>query len=110
MFSNVRVTPFEKDSLRGLASVKVGDAVYLTGLKVVMGKNGLFVGMPSQQNKAGEYKDIYFPSSKEARGTLQKMVLDEYHKQIGAATETPATPPPTDTTPPIPVNDDDIPF
>ena len=46
MFSNVRVTPFEKDSLRGLASVKVGDAVFLTGLKVVMGKNGLFVGMP----------------------------------------------------------------
>jgi hypothetical protein len=53
IFSQVRVSLMEKDSLRGLATVKAHDSLFLTGLRVVEGKNGLFVSMPNRKTAAG---------------------------------------------------------
>jgi stage V sporulation protein G len=85
IFSQVRVSLFLKDSLRALASVKVCDAVYLTGLRVVEGKNGLFVAMPNRKTGDGDYQDIYFPASKAMRDELQNSVLEAYRREAGAA-------------------------
>ena len=84
-FTQVRVSLFEKDSLRALATVKVHDAVFLTGLRVIEGKNGLFVSMPNRKSSAGEYQDIYFPASKAMRDELQELVLDAYRREAGLA-------------------------
>jgi len=78
IFSKVRVTAIEKDSLKGLATVVVADAIYLTGLRIVVGKNGPFVSMPSRKDKTGEYQDIYFPASKATRDELQALILAAY--------------------------------
>jgi stage V sporulation protein G len=85
LFDQVRISLFEKDSLRALATVKVHDAIYLTGLRVVEGKNGLFVAMPNRKTGAGEYQDIYFPASKATRDELQHLVLDAYKKEVALA-------------------------
>ncbi len=88
LFSQVRISLFERDSLRAIATVKVADAVYLTGIRVIEGKNGLFVSMPSKKDKGGEYQDIYFPASKAMRDALQAVVLEAYkaeQKQLVAA-------------------------
>ena len=85
IFSQVRVTLMEKDSLRGLATVKAHDSLFLTGLRVVEGKNGLFVSMPNRKTQAGEYQDIYFPASKAVRDELQALVLDAYKKEVAMA-------------------------
>jgi stage V sporulation protein G len=84
-FSQVRVSLFTKDSLRALVSVKVHDAVYLTGLRVIEGKNGLFVAMPNRKTGGGEYQDIYFPASKAMRDELQNVVLEAYGHEADAA-------------------------
>jgi stage V sporulation protein G len=81
IFSQVRVSLFEKDSLRALASVKVLDAVYLTGLRVIEGKNGLFVAMPNRKTGSGDYQDIYFPASKAMRDELQALILEAYRRE-----------------------------
>ena len=81
VFSQVRVSIFEKDSLRALVSVKVHDAVYLTGLRVIEGKNGLLVAMPNRKTGNGEYQDIYFPASKAMRDELQGIVLEAYRRE-----------------------------
>jgi stage V sporulation protein G len=86
LFTQIRISVVEKDSLRAIATVKVADAVYLTGLRVIEGKNGLFVAMPTRKDKAGEYLDIYFPASKAMRDELQAFVLDAYRKEAGLAT------------------------
>ena len=83
LFSQVRINVFEKDSLRAIAGVKVAYAVYLTGMRVIEGKNGLFVAMPTRKDKAGEYQDIYFPASKAMRDELQALVLEAYRKEAG---------------------------
>ena len=85
LFDQVRVSLFEKDSLRALATVKVHDAIFLTGLRVVEGKNGLFVAMPNRKTGAGEYQDIYFPASKATRDELQQRVLEAYKKEVALA-------------------------
>lgn len=84
IFTQIRVTPFEKDSLRALASCKVADAFWITGLRVIEGKRGLFISMPSRKNKAGEYEDVCFPASKAMRDELQTAILAEYEAKAGA--------------------------
>ena len=88
LFSQARVTLLMKDSLRALASVKVCDAFYLTGLRVVEGKNGLFVAMPNRKTGSGDYQDIYFPASKTTRDELQSYILEAYrHESATPAAE-----------------------
>jgi stage V sporulation protein G len=82
LFTQIRVAIMSKDSLRGLATVKVADAVYLTGIRIIEGQSGLFIAMPSRKTKAGEYADIFFPASKSKRDELQAAVLAQYHKEM----------------------------
>ena len=84
-FDQIRVQIFEKDSLRALATVKVHDAIYLTGLRVIEGKSGLFLSMPNRKTAAGEYQDIYFPSNKATRDELQRLVLEAYQAEVTRA-------------------------
>jgi stage V sporulation protein G len=81
VFTQIRVNLFHKDSLRALVSVKVHDAVYLTGMRVIEGKNGLFVAMPNRKTSDGDYQDIYFPASKAMRDELQGLILDAFHHE-----------------------------
>ena len=46
------------------------------------GANGLFVSMPSYRAGNGEYKDICFPCTKEARIQLNEAVLNAYHQSL----------------------------
>ncbi len=66
-----------KGATKAFASVTIEDAYVITGLTVVEGKNGAFVQMP--QKKVGEeYKDTFFPVTKEARQELSDAVLAAY--------------------------------
>lgn len=89
MFSQIRISLFEKDSLRAIATVKILDAIYLTGLRIIEGKNGLFVSMPNRKTAGGEYQDIFFPASKAMREQLQSVVLDAYKAEAIAAAALP---------------------
>ena len=46
------------------------------------GTNGLFVSMPSYRTGNGEYKDICFPCTKEARSQLNEAVLNAYQQSL----------------------------
>ena len=59
------------------ATVVVDDCLWLTGIKVIEGSEGYFIGFPSK--KVGEeYKDIYF-MNKETKAKVQDAILDEYN-------------------------------
>ena len=61
----VAVTPFEKEnsSIRGLARVYIADCFAVSNISLIMGKNGLFVSMPSyktnqiDENNRSVYRD-----------------------------------------------------
>ena len=63
--------------LRAFFDLKTSDGFVIKGFKIVEGINGLFVGMPSVQNKEGEYYDSVF-ADKELRDELEKLAIREY--------------------------------
>ena len=81
-FTHIRVTLMDKDTLRGMASAQVSNLIWITGMRIILGKNGVFVSMPSRKTAAGEYQDVYFPASKEVRDFLGAQVIEAYNAEI----------------------------
>jgi len=82
LISQVNVKPFidREDNLLGVASVTFDNAFTIHGLRVMQGKNGPFVSMPSRKDQDGVYRDIFHPVTKEGREFLQQKVLGAYEK------------------------------
>jgi DNA-binding cell septation regulator SpoVG len=78
-----RVTPIEMENsnLKGSASVTFGDSISVHGVKIVEGKEGLFVSMPSE-SKNGKYYDTVKPISKEAYENLKNAVFKAYEEAL----------------------------
>lgn len=47
-------------------------------VKIIDGKSGLFIAMPSRKTSSGEYKDVVHPISPEFRNSIQERILSEY--------------------------------
>ncbi len=75
------LTP-DKGSIKAIAAANFGDCLAVKGIKVMEGKNGLFVSMPSQKGKDGNYHDICFPITPEFRNQLNNAVEQAYHQAI----------------------------
>ena len=54
------------------------DSFLVKGLRVVQGKEGLFLSMPREQGRDGKWYETFFPVSKEMRKGLQELVLESY--------------------------------
>jgi len=67
------------EKLQATADVVIDGQIGLTGLRVIEGINGLFVGYPTYPFYSGEdYVNIYFPVTKVCRKTIEDCVLREY--------------------------------
>ncbi len=69
-------------SCKATASVNVYGDFAVRGIKVMEGSKGLFVSMPSYKAGNGEYKDICFPCTKEAKAEFDKTVMDAYQQTL----------------------------
>ena len=68
-------------SLKAFADVSFAGAFIVKGIKVVEGKKGLFVSMPSEKGKDGKWYDIAHPLTKEFREALNEVVLEAYEEE-----------------------------
>ena len=64
------------------ASVKFNDCFVVENLKIVQGSKGLFLGMPSQPDGKGGYRDMAYPVTKEFREQLNTAVLQAYEAKL----------------------------
>ncbi len=79
--TEVRVFPFQGNSnFKAYASLTFDDQVVVRGIKIVEGRNGLFVAMPSRRGK-DDYYDIFFPITAEMREKIQEKVIEAYHNR-----------------------------
>ena len=78
-----------KENLLAFASLSLGNSFAVQGVKVLQGKNGPFVAMPQMKNSKGEWHDIAFPTTKEGREAVNKVVLEEYQKVKDAPAKEP---------------------
>lgn len=78
-----------RENLLAFASLNLGNGFAVQGVKVLQGKNGPFVAMPQMKNSKGEWHDIAFPTTKEGRTEVSKVVLEEYQKVKDAPSKEP---------------------
>lgn len=79
LITEVRITKLTDSKTLALCSITLDSEFVVSGLAIYNGKNGLWVSLPSRKNKDGEYKDICFPITKEARLDIQNAVLTKYN-------------------------------
>lgn len=65
-------------TLKGIAQICLGSSFLVTGVRVIEGKNGLQVFMPSRKLADGKYKDICFPLTSPLYKQIKDVVLAAY--------------------------------
>jgi stage V sporulation protein G len=90
--TEVNINLRDEDKLKAFVNVTFDDVFVVRGLKVIAGKTGLFVCMPSRKLEDGTYKDIAHPISNEFRQTLEAQILDEYRRMVEADAVLPNAP------------------
>ena len=64
--------------LKAYVTVTFDDCFVIHNVKIIEGKSGVFIAMPSRKTRVGEYKDVAHPINPEFRAELQKKILDKY--------------------------------
>ncbi len=83
------------DPLKAFVRVIVDDCFLIRDIKVIDGRKGYFVAMPSRRDKSGNFRDIVHPINRETREWFEQQILDAYNDYVDSGGE------------PIPVDGDD---
>ncbi len=69
-------------NLHAFFDIETSEGLLIKGFKITNGKNGLFVGVPSEKGRDGKYYDkVVMP--RELRDEVNKIGVAEYERQGG---------------------------
>jgi len=87
--TEVRVRPYSKsdDKLKAFSTLTFNESFVITDLKIIRGKKGLFVAMPSRKRKDGTFKDVAHPLNNETRQMIERAILEEYERVLSKGTQ-----------------------
>ena len=78
--TDVRIRKIDGQTrLRAVVSITIDNAFAVHELRVIEGKDGLFVAMPSREASNGTFRDLAHPINTETRALIEKAVLDKYN-------------------------------
>ena len=84
VITKVEIHPVPKNGeLKAFVNVHINDCLMIQGLKVVSGKSGTFVAMPSRMRKNGEWCEVVYPLDSKTNLLIQRVVLEEYVALVG---------------------------
>lgn len=80
--SDVRIRLVDKDGskLKAVASITIDECFVIHDIKIIEGKEGFFISMPSRKTPDGEYRDIVHPINTETREQIISAILKAYEK------------------------------
>jgi stage V sporulation protein G len=64
--------------LKAYVTVTFDDCFVVHNVKIIEGKSGVFIAMPSRKTRSGDYKDVAHPIHPDFRTEIQKCILDKY--------------------------------
>ena len=78
--TDVKIYPVKNSysTLKAFANITIDDEFVVKGLKIVEGKKGVFLVMPSSKGADDQYYDDVFPITADCRDYLNTMVLGAY--------------------------------
>ncbi len=103
--TEVKVFPVAEEKLKAFVSVVFDSCFMVNDIKVIQGRDGLFISMPSRRKKNGRFKDVAHPLNNATRQMIEESVLAQYERALDgggqpetrasadAATETPVAVP-----------------
>ncbi|ADQ15415.1 SpoVG family protein [Halanaerobium hydrogeniformans] len=82
--TDVRVFPVEINGsmVQAYATVTFDESLVVRDMRIIEGKNGVFISMPARRKRNGEYLDVCFPISATLRETIEKAVLDKFNEDL----------------------------
>lgn len=80
--TQVKIFPVHEDKLKAFVSLVFDHDFMVNDIKVIQGRDGLFLSMPSRRKKNGEFKDVAHPLNNRTRRMLEERVLAEYRKVV----------------------------
>jgi stage V sporulation protein G len=76
--TDIAVVPVDENKLRAYVNITIDNCFMIRGLKIIKGKEGLFVAMPNKQGKNGAFRDVAHPLNAETRKFLEDKILAKY--------------------------------
>jgi stage V sporulation protein G len=80
----VRILKGNYGKLLAVADVMISDIFVVRGVRIMDGKNGIFVSLPGYRRKNGTYRDSCYPCSKASSHTFRDAVLRAYEMEQAA--------------------------
>lgn len=68
--------------MKAVVSITLDECFVVHDIKVIEGKERLFLAMPSRKTAEGEFKDIAHPISTQLRDEMQTLVLKKYEEAL----------------------------
>ena len=75
------------EKLKAVASITIDDELVVHDIKVINGKDGYFLSMPSKKTEDGKFKDIVHPIKTEVRENLKEQIMAAYEKALASEQE-----------------------
>ena len=101
--TEVKVFPIQEEKLKAFVSIVFDQCFMVNDIKIIQGREGLFISMPSRKKKNGEFKDVAHPLNNETRRMIEEQVLGEYHRVLAERGEEPMALPSVASMPSMPV-------
>ena len=80
--TQIKVFPVDEEKLKAFVSVVFDECFMVNDIKVIQGRDGLFISMPSRRKRNGKFKDVAHPLNNETRRMIEEQVLDEYDRAL----------------------------
>jgi stage V sporulation protein G len=80
--TEVKVFPIQEEKLKAFVSIVLDHCFMVNDIKIIQGRDGLFISMPSRKKKSGEFKDVAHPLNNETRRMIEDKVLGEYERVL----------------------------
>lgn len=74
----IRVIENDEKKLKAFASITIDDCFVVHDIRLIDGKDGLFISMPTKKTPDG-FKDIAHPIKQETRKEIENMVIEAYN-------------------------------
>lgn len=76
--TDVRVYPVQDEKVRAFVSIVFDRCFMINDIKIIQGKDGLFVSMPSRKRRNGDFKDVAHPLNTETRRWVEERILGQF--------------------------------
>jgi stage V sporulation protein G len=80
--TEIRMTIRNEEPLKAFVNITFDDAFVIRGLKLVHGRKGLFVSMPSRRRSDGSYQDMAHPINTQMRKHLEQTIIEAYEDEM----------------------------